>query len=99
VSSDRLEREFRQFHEANPQIFDRLVELARKAKFWGRRHYGIAALWEVMRWDFFSKVNSPIDEFKLNNNHRAYYARLIMATCPDLDGFFHTRGDEPDADS
>jgi hypothetical protein len=31
------------------------------------------------------------DEFKLNNDYRAPYARLIMRREPDLDGLFETR--------
>ena len=31
------------------------------------------------------------DGFKLNNNHTAYYARMIMDNFNELDGFFHLR--------
>jgi hypothetical protein len=37
------------------------------------------------------------DEFKVNNDYAAYYARLIMWQEPDLGGFFQLRS-APDAD-
>lgn len=34
------------------------------------------------------------DEYKLNNDYRAFYARLLMANEPELAGFFETRGED-----
>jgi hypothetical protein len=86
----RLEREFREFHAANPNVYQLLVKLARDAVGAGKRRIGIGMLWEVMRWHFWLAVQGD-DEFKLNNNHRSRYARLIMESETDLQGMFETR--------
>jgi len=85
-----LEDRFWQFHYSNPWVFEELVRLARFAKAQGQRKIGIAMLVERLRWSFEIETNTN-DQWKLNNSYRSFYARHIMATCPDLDGFFETR--------
>lgn len=87
---DPLEIQFREFHHAHPAVYKALVERAREWKYQGHRKCGIGMLFELFRWD--SGITfGPNDGFKLNNNYRSRYARLIMANEPDLDGFFETR--------
>lgn len=85
-----IERDFWAFHGANPHVYTRLVELARA---WrqrrGERKLGIGMLFEVLRWQVAMQTTG--DDFKLNNNYRSYYARLIMDRERDLAGVFETR--------
>jgi hypothetical protein len=46
-------------------------------------------LFEVLRWRHTLRTGG--DEFKLNNNYRSYYSRLIMLTEADLTDVFETR--------
>lgn len=85
----RLEAEFLAFHKERPCVYTRLVSLARDLKRRGHTKVGIAMLYEVVRWQQYT-VNTQ-DDYKLNNNYRAYYARLIMKQEADLAGFFETR--------
>ncbi len=80
---------FELFHLANPRVYYELVMLARRAKRTGAARVGIGQLFEVLRWRHMLRTQG--DEFKLNNSFRAFYARMIMANEPDLDGFFETR--------
>jgi hypothetical protein len=86
---DGLEEAFWIFHRDNPWVWRELVRLARSLKHRGWQHYGIGALWEVMRFHRAMETTDP--EFKYNNNHRALYAREIMDQCPDLADFFEIR--------
>ena len=86
---NRLERQFRLFDSKNPQVYQTLVRLCREARAAGNRQIGIGMLWEVLRWK--SLVETTGKPWKLNNNHRSRYARLIMAQEPDLDGIFEIR--------
>lgn len=86
-----LEAAFMSFHVDNPQVYAELVERARRWKRAGHRHGSINMLFEAIRYDFGVRVGESGDGFRLNNNHRAYYARLIMRRELDLDGFFETR--------
>lgn len=89
------ENAFERFHAANPRVYEVLVRLARE---WvgrtGRHKLGIATLYERTRWEIALATSDP--DFKLNNNFRAYYARLIMLREPDLDGLFDLRASEAD---
>lgn len=87
--ADPIERAFREFHCDNPKVYHELVRLARRLHIRGRKHYGIKALFEVVRYDLALETTDA--EFKLNNNFTALYARLIMREIPDLAGFFETR--------
>lgn len=81
---------FVRFHEDNPHVYMTLRRLAREwVSRTGRRKLGIGALFERARWDIAIATNDP--EFRLNNNFRAFYARLLMRQEPDLDGLFELR--------
>jgi hypothetical protein len=86
---DPIERNFWKFHEDNPDIYDRLKTLALQLKNAGRNRYGIGALFEVIR--FHQNIQTTDPDYKLNNNYRALYARLLMEEFPQLSGFFATR--------
>ena len=88
-----LERDFRAFHERNPQVYDELVRLAREAKRAGAKKLSTRMLWEVMRWNqrSYLTTDDPGSEYRLNDHYTPYYARLIMDSEPDLAGFFEVR--------
>lgn len=85
------ESRFLEFHRKNPKVYALLVEYARRAKQRGYRTYGIGALWEIVRWDKHTLFTVGSDQWRMNNNFRSRYARLIMQQEPDLEGFFHLR--------
>lgn len=81
---------FEEFHEANPHVYTTLTRLAREwVAATGRHHLGISVLFERARWDLAIATNSA--DFKLNNNYRAFYARLIMWRETDLAALFDLR--------
>ena len=79
----------REFADAHPGVEQELVRLARNAKSRGLESYGIKALGEMVRWHF--RVDQGREEFAMNNNYTATFARMIMERHPDLEGFFETR--------
>lgn len=81
--------EFLEFHKKNPQVYDRLVEQALRLKGHDVEECGISLLFERLRWLYL--IQTKGDNFKLNNNYRSEYARLIMKQVPELKGFFKTR--------
>lgn len=83
---------FEAFHEANPQVFMRLREMALEWKARGFERCAIATLWETLRWnEAMGYGSSDYDICKLNNNFRAHYARKLMEHEAELEGFFETR--------
>ena len=89
-NTSRIEQAFWEFHREHPWVYRELVRLSRELIRRGYDRFGIATVYEVCRW------RSMMDElpgqgFKLNNNYRAYYARLMMQRESDLRGAFVTR--------
>lgn len=85
---------FRKFHANNPDVYNNLVRLAKEFRSKGFNHnrkLGIAMLFEVLRWNYFINVDLGEEEFKLSNDFRAPYARLIMIQEPDLQDAFNTK--------
>jgi hypothetical protein len=91
LTISRHERNFREFHATNPEVFRRLVSLTFELKHRGHQKVGIGMLFEVLRWQHMMETVDRHSDFKLNNNYRAYYARLIMENYPTLDGIFEIR--------
>lgn len=84
------ERAFLKFHAEHPEVYAKLVDLARQWKHRrGRERISIGVLWEVTRWE--TALGDPEADYRLNNNYRPRYARLIMEQEPDLAGLFETR--------
>ena len=85
---------FWEFHRKNPMVYAELKSLAKRALARGHKVSGIGFLAELYRWE---KRTMYFDEFKLNNNHKACYARLLMSKEPELRGMFRLRHSEADA--
>lgn len=88
---DPIEAQFIDFHHAHPEVYVSLVALARRWKNAGHPKVGIGMLFELVRWERGLTLGTDPAGFKLNNNYRSRYARLIMANERDLAGFFDTR--------
>lgn len=87
-----LEQRFWAFHADNPHVYAELVKRAREWKSrHGHRKLAIATIFEVVRWFHYMQTADANGEWKLNNDYRSLYARLIMEREPDLAGVFETR--------
>jgi hypothetical protein len=90
VTASTIRERFDHFHGENPHVYDRLVSLARR---WAKRRPGrqsIAMLFEVLRFE--TGLTTTDDPYKLNNDYRAHYSRMMMEREEDLRGLFETRG-------
>jgi hypothetical protein len=86
---ESISKNFEMFHYDNPHVYDELWKLACDLHARGHRHYSMKGLFEVLRWHRAMKTTD--EDFKLNNNYTAYYARLIMENDDRLEGFFRLR--------
>lgn len=86
----RIDRAFAAFHDEHPEVYSEFRRAAEQLFDAGIEHYGAGAIFEALR--FHSAVNSGKDGgFKLNNNFRSRYARLLMTEDPRFREFFETR--------
>lgn len=89
--TSKLAKRFELFHSSNPHVYSALVTLARRFRAKNRSaQTGISMLYEVLRWEYYLATDSE-DDYKLCNSYRAFYARLIMANEPDLQGIFNLK--------
>jgi Txe/YoeB family toxin of Txe-Axe toxin-antitoxin module len=89
MSESKVTKEWRIFHNENPKVYKRLVQLSRELKKSGQPFYSIAGLFEVLRFEYALKTTGI--EFKLQNNFKPYYSRLVMTKHRDLRDFFKIR--------
>ena len=85
-----LVAEFEKFDAENPKLWLLFCRFCDQAIAVGRRKLGVSLIIERIRWEVFITTTSD-DDFKINNNHRAYYARKWLAAHPEYPGFFETR--------
>lgn len=81
---------FREFHEANPEVYEEFKKLAYQMKATGRRKYSCDAIIHVLRWNFDLETRGD-DEFKINNNIRSLYGRLLAWNDENFMTFFEFR--------
>lgn len=89
IAGSEMFEEFLKFHRANPSVFMAFAQYAFQAIQSGRERYSARAIMERVRWSI--EITSKQGEFKINNNHVTFYARLFEATYPAHAGFFERR--------
>lgn len=87
-----IQEKFEAYHAANPWVYRYLVHLANEyvdaQRSRGREpKIGIALLVERLRWEYNIRTVSD-DGFKISNDFRSRYARLMMDREPRLAGLF-----------
>lgn len=91
LAPSTLEGQFVAFHRANPHVYEALVHLTRQLVARGHRRVGIGMLYETLRWQVAMTTSDGASPFRLNNNYRSRYARLIAEQEPDLADVFEVR--------
>ncbi len=81
------------FHRANPLVYRELRRMALELLAAGRRRYGMHGLFEVLRWHR-ARLQTTDDDFKINDHHAPFYARLLMIHEPRLVGFFTLKNED-----
>lgn len=84
----RLQRMFQKYDDENPHIYEAFRRFALQAIGYGRKYYGAKSIMERVRWNTMEEGN---DDFKINNNYTAYYARKFENEFPQHKGFFRKR--------
>lgn len=85
---------FAQYHADNPHVYAILERFALEAYAAGRPRIGIGLLTERVRW--YTTVETTGDPFKINNNWRAFYVRLLLRDHPELADLFELRTSKAD---
>lgn len=86
---EQLIAEFEAFHRANPQVFATFTRFANEAVNSGRPRFGAQMIIERVRWYTLVETSDP--DFKINNNHAAFYTVLWQARNPGYAHLFNNR--------
>ncbi len=89
VTGDTNAERFESFHRLNPAVYRAIVQISRELQKRGWFRCSMNMIFERIRWSY--AVQTQGDPYLLNNNWRAYYARLVMAAESDLSDFFSVR--------
>jgi hypothetical protein len=83
-----MKETFEQYQQRNPRIYKEFVNYAMELINAGETRIGSKAIFERIRYQ--SKIDR-IDEFKINNNYTADYARKFEQDFPHFAGIFEKR--------
>ena len=85
-----LEKAALEFHGKYPHVYQLVCRFAEQAIRRGYDRYGIAAIWERVRWEISMGFQSNVEaeDFKMPNNHRATYSRMWLNDHPEHPKFF-----------
>ena len=89
-------KKFEMFQKDNEHVLFKLIELCELAVSSGRTKLSMNQMFEVLRWDY--SLNTHAQDFKLCNNYRAYFTRLIRKLRPELGNLITSRGSKADYD-
>ncbi|MGD6751931.1 hypothetical protein [Streptomyces sp. BH105] len=84
-----IQAQFETFHQLNPWVLRALETLTADYLKRGARRVGIGMLFEVLRWRYATATEG--DEFRLNNNYRSRYVRLLIERHPEWARAFEVR--------
>lgn len=84
-----IAEKFEEFHRENPHVYEYFRQYSLQALDRGYDRFSAKAVFERLRWHF--QMETKGEEFKLNNNYTAYYARLLMKQDERFKNFFELR--------
>ena len=87
--SASIQIQFETFHQLNPWVLRALEALTADYLKHGASRVGIGMLFEVLRWRYVTATEG--DEFRLNNNFRSRYVRLLIERHPEWESAFEVR--------
>ena len=87
---DELRERVNAFHREHPDVWRQFEELSLEAVRRGFKHYAAATIFELLRWRTPLGADGK-EQFKLNCNYVAFYARRFMRLHPEHADFFRTR--------
>ena len=77
------------FHEKNPEVWKHFERFTFEAIRAGRPRFSHWAVMQRVRWE--TVIVTKGDDYKINNNLIAHYARFFIQCYPQHDGFFALR--------
>ncbi|WP_328404018.1 hypothetical protein OHS70_34305 [Streptomyces sp. NBC_00390] len=84
-----IQQRFEDFHALNPWVHRELERMTADCAQHGWNRVGIGMLFELLRYRYGEATRG--DEFRLNNNFRSRYVRLLVDEHPEWSPLFEVR--------
>lgn len=94
TASDLAQQKFTEFDNRNPEIWQMFCEFSFQLINLGFQRYSADAILHRVRWE--TAVRGVRDQYKINNNYSAFYARKFRETHPRYAAFFEMRRSKAD---
>lgn len=88
-SDSSIQERFEEFHALNPWVYRELERMTAECVRMGWKRVGIGMLFELLRYRYGEATRG--DEFRLNNNFRSRYVRLLVGDHEDWRHLFEVR--------
>ncbi len=85
-----IEEAFREFHKANPKIYELFKEQVLRAQKAGKKKVSSKAIINYIRWEMHVKTTSE-DGYKINDAFTAMYSRKYITDFPHNKDLFEFR--------
>ena len=85
-----IQERFERFHAANPQVYRAIVILSRQSIAVGATRLSMNQIFETLRASY-QIARTSNDSYKINNDFRAPFARLLVETLPEMRPYFEIR--------
>lgn len=82
-------QKFEAYHLKNQHVYRMFEHFTMEVIKAGRKSFGAQVIAERLRW--YSQIETVGDEYKINNDYVAFYARKFEENHPEHDGFFRKR--------
>lgn len=89
VDGETIQQRFEAFHALNPWVYTAFCQITDDWIARGKGRIGIGMLTEILRWQYGRQTRG--DDFKINNNFRSRYVRLMVSEHPEYAEVFQTR--------
>lgn len=92
--ADDALRRFQEFDARHPHVWLLFRRFTLEKIAAGHEHYSADSVLHRIRWE--TPAGGADDEFRINNNWSAFYARKFHRECPQHAGFFRLRAAKAD---
>lgn len=86
-----LDEQAEAFDKKHPEVWAQFQRIAMRYIRSGVTHYSADGIMHIVRYHTMAGDSSEARDFKINNNHVAYYARKFAREYPQHSGFFRFR--------
>jgi len=81
-----MTKDFIEFHFANLEVYEAFKTIAKQMHEKGYENFSMISVTERFRWEYAAKTTDK--DFKINDKHGSFYARLLACDMPELRHWF-----------